>query len=270
MVTFDKFNRKIDYLRISVIDRCNHRCVYCMPESGIVLKKYEVILSYEQIEAFVREAVKLGLTKLRLTGGEPLLRREIDNLVARLSRIHGLTELCMTTNGTRLSEMASKLKRSGLDRVNISIDTLDPEKYREITRGGDLKDALKGLDTAIEAGLTPIKVNMVIFSGTTDSEVEEMQNFCETKGVNLQKIMQFSLYDRNDLSMRFAAERPPQCHNCNRLRLTSDGYLKPCLFSENEIKVDFNDIRGSILDAVSAKPESGSSCRTRSMCQIGG
>lgn len=266
----DRFNRQIDYLRISVTDRCNHRCVYCMPEDGIQLKKHEDILSYEQIELFVKEAVKLGLTKVRLTGGEPLMRRGIENLVGKLSRIKGLRELCMTTNGTFLSGMAEELKKRGLDRVNISMDSLDPEKYREITRGGDLKAVLKGVDAAIEAGLTPVKINMVIFVDTTGDEVEKMQQFCKEKRVSLQKIMQFSLYDRRDLSTRFHAERPPKCRDCNRLRLTSDGFLKPCLFSEDEVKVDFDDIRHSIQDAVAIKPESGSSCRNRSMCAIGG
>lgn len=266
----DRFDREINYLRISVTDRCNLRCVYCMPEDAVVLKKREDILSYEQIEVFVREAVKLGISKVRLTGGEPLVRHGVENLVGRLSRIHGLCELCMTTNGTRLSEVAEKLKKNGLDRVNISIDSLDPDRYRDITQGGDLKKVLEGVDAAIEAALTPIKINMVILESTTEREVERIRKFCEGMELELQKIMQFSLYDRRDLKMRFRAERPPECSHCDKLRLTADGFLKPCLFSEDEIRVDFDDIRRSILEAVAAKPESGSSCRTRSMSQIGG
>jgi len=266
----DSFNREIDYLRISVTDRCNHRCVYCMPESGAVLKNHEDILSYEQIEAVAREAVRLGVTKVRLTGGEPLLRREIGSLVGRLSDISGLRELCMTTNGTYLAGMAAELKKKGLNRVNISVDSLDPEKYHQITRGGDLKQTLEGIDAAIAAELTPVKINMVISANTIEREVDKMQEFCEKKGTRLQKILQFSLYDRQASSTLFHAERPPECLNCNRLRLTSDGFFKPCLFSEDEIQVDFDDIHGSILRAVAAKPESGSSCRSRSMCQIGG
>ncbi|MFC1499320.1 GTP 3',8-cyclase MoaA [Verrucomicrobiota bacterium] len=266
----DRYNREINYLRISVIDRCNHRCVYCMPESGVDLKTHQDIFSYEQIEAVLREAVKLGINKVRLTGGEPLLRKGIEKLVEQLSKINGLNELCMTTNGTRLSGMAAKLKEKGLDRVNISIDSLDPGKYREITRGGELNYALTGVDMALDAGLTPIKINMVIFADTTEEEIEEMQDFCQRKGVTLQKIMQFSLYSRDDLIMKFHAERPPKCLECNRLRLTADGFFKPCLFSEDEIKVDFNDIRGSIQKAIEGKPESGSSCKNRSMSAIGG
>jgi cyclic pyranopterin phosphate synthase len=241
-----------------------------MPACGVALKTHDEILSYEQIELVVREAVHCGLCKVRLTGGEPLLRRGIDYLVRQLSRISGLDELCMTTNGTRLEAMAAKLKEAGLDSVNISMDTLDPEKYAEITRGGDISVVLKGIDAACEAGLFPIKINMVIFSDTSDDEVEQMEVFCKEKGLKLQTIMQFSLYDRNDLNIRFHADRPPQCGSCNRLRLTSDGFLKPCLFSDNEIRVDFNDVRKSLEQAVIGKPESGSSCKNRSMCAIGG
>ena len=254
---FDKFERHIDYLRISVTDRCNHRCVYCMPEAGVALKRHEEILSYEQIEAIVREATALGITKVRLTGGEPLLRRHIEALVARLSRIPGIDDLCMTTNGTRLAGLARVLKQNGLRRVNVSIDSIDPERYRAITRGGELAEALVGVEAAREAGLTPIKINMVIAEETDQADVNTMQQFCVERGFELQRIVQFSLYDRQDLRLRLHAERPPACPDCNRLRLTADGFLKPCLFSENEIKVDFANIRQCLIDAVAAKPRAG-------------
>ncbi|MCK5850061.1 MAG: radical SAM protein [Kiritimatiellae bacterium] len=266
----DIFNRDITYLRISVTDRCNHRCVYCMPEAGVALKTHANILSYEQIETFVRTAAEMGISKVRLTGGEPLVRKNIEQLVYNLSKINGITELCMTTNGVYLTEKAQALKTAGLNRVNISIDTLDSDKYRRITRCGDLSQVLKGIDSAIKADLTPIKLNMVIFEDTTEQEVKAMQNFCTEKGLSLQKITRFSLYDRHDLINRFHAERPPQCSACNRLRLTSDGFLKPCLFSEDEIKVDFDNIYDSIVTAIGKKPESGSACRSRRMNQIGG
>jgi len=267
---FDRFSRKINYLRISVTDRCNLRCVYCMPAEGVPLKRHEDILSYEQIETFAREAARMGITKIRLTGGEPLVRRNVARLVQRLSRIRGLRELCMTTNGSFLGTLAQDLAESGLDRVNVSLDTLDPDRYRELTRGGDLQAVLEGVDAALAAGLTPVKINMVILASTTEADVTAMREFCRQKGVKLQKIMQFSLYDRHDLSRRFHAERPPSCRTCNRLRLTADGCLKPCLFSEEEIPVDFRDVRGSILRAVARKPENGSACANRQMCQIGG
>lgn len=266
----DRFNRKIDYLRISVTDRCNQRCVYCMPDERFLHKHPDEILSYEQIEAFVGVAAELGIRKVRLTGGEPLIRKDIEKLVAGLSGIDGIDEVCMTTNGSALLEKAAELKRSGLARVNISIDTLDADLYSRITRGGDMQKALAGIDAAVQAALTPIKINMVILDDTTREDIEEMRAFCEKRGLELQKIMQFSLYDRTDLSERFEAERPPKCGRCNRLRLTADGLIKPCLFSDSEIPVDFDDIRGSILQAVAEKPQSGNSCRNRIMRQIGG
>lgn len=228
------------------------------------------ILSYEQFESIAKVAVEMGIKKFRLTGGEPLVRNNIEQLVAKLAAIEGINEICMTTNGSMLPSMATTLKRNGLDRVNISIDTLDEDKYRRITHGGDLNQAIAGVDAAIEANLLPIKINMVILEDTTEEDIEMMKAFCEQRQLHLQKIMRFSLYDRADLDSRFRTERPPKCSRCNRLRLTSDGFFKPCLFSDNEIKVNFDDIAGSIRQAVIYKPESGSSCRNRFMSQIGG
>ena len=241
-----------------------------MPGSVFVHKSHSDIISYEQIESLTKVAAKMGIIKIRLTGGEPLVRKNIEQLVTKLAAIDGINEVCMTTNGSLLADMAMKLKRAGLDRVNISIDSLNAERYRRITRGGDLQKILAGLDAAITAGLTPIKINMVILDETTEQEVEAMKAFCEQRGLKIQKIMQFSLYDRDDLSSRFQVDRPPKCIRCNRLRLTADGFLKPCLFSDDEIKVNFDDIAGSIRQAVAKKPENGSSCRNRLMNQIGG
>ena len=267
---YDRFERRIDYLRISVTDRCDLRCVYCMPEDGVPLKRHGDILSYEQIVAIVRQAAEDGITKVRLTGGEPLIRRNIEALVRGIADVEGISEIAMTTNGVRLAAMAQTLKEAGLDRVNISLDALDAARYRDITRGGEPGPALAGIDAALEAGLTPVKINMVILSDTTDEEVRDMAAFCERKGLTLQKIMQFSLYDRRDLSARFHAERPPRCKECNRLRLTADGFLKPCLFSNGEVKVNFEDIHGSLLSAVANKPRKGTECTTRPMYGIGG
>lgn len=266
----DRFNRRIDYLRISVTDRCNHRCTYCMPDAPFVPKDHSDILSYEQIDSFVKVAAEMGIRKVRLTGGEPLVRKNIEQLIAKLSAVEGIDELCMTTNGSLLAQMARKLKRSGLSRVNISMDSLDPDTYRTTTRGGDLREVLAGIDAAIEAELSPVKINMVVLDNTTETDIEAMENFCQDRGLELQKIMQFSLYDRSDLSERFHTERPPNCSLCNRLRLTADGFLKPCLFSDEEVKVDFDNIADSILEAVTKKPENGTSCRKRRMNQIGG
>ena len=241
-----------------------------MPGVSFVHKSHSEILSYEQIESVVRAAAKMGIRKVRLTGGEPLVRKDIEQLVEKLAGIDGIDEVCMTTNGSLLAGMAVKLKQSGLGRLNISIDSLDADRYRRITRGGDLRDGLAGVEAAIKTGFAPIKINMVILDDTTETDIETMQAFCEQKGLQLQKIMQFSLYDRADLSRRFHTERPPKCESCNRLRLTADGFLKPCLFCDDEVKVDFEDIEGSIIEAVAKKPENGSSCRNRPMSQIGG
>ncbi len=266
----DRFNRRIDYLRVSVTDRCNYHCVYCMPEAPFMHKNHSDILSYEQIVSFAKAAARMGVKKIRLTGGEPLVRKAIEQLVAKLAVIDGIDEVCMTTNGSLLADMAMKLKRSGLSRVNISIDSLDADRYRRLTGCGDLCQALAGIEAAKKAELTPIKINMVILKDTTEEKIEKMQTFCDQQGLQLQKIMQFSLYDRADLSSRFKTQRPPKCSQCNRLRLTADGFLKPCLFSDNEVRVDFDNIAGSILEAVAKKPENGSSCRNRFMSQIGG
>jgi cyclic pyranopterin phosphate synthase len=241
-----------------------------MPEELFVPRRRNDILSYEQIASFTKVAAIMGITKVRLTGGEPLVRRGIEQLVAKLASVDGVDEVCMTTNGSLLAAKALELKRSGLSRVNVSIDSLDVRRYRQITRGGDLVQALASVDAAIEAELTPIKINMVIRADTSEDDIETMEAFCKQRGLQLQKIMQFSLYDRADLSRRFRTERPPKCSCCNRLRLTADGFLKPCLFSDREIKVDFDDIRDSIQEAVARKPGNGSSCRNRLMSQIGG
>ena len=241
-----------------------------MPEAGVALKPHSAILSYEKIALAVTAAVKLGIRKVRITGGEPLIRRGIECLVGNLAAIPKLGELCMTTNGTCLAHMAHVLKQNGLQRINISLDTLDPEKYRRLTRGGEIGPVLKGIAAALEAGLAPVKINMVILENTGESEVREMADFCAKMGLELQKIMQFSLYDRADLSARFKTERPPNCASCNRLRLTADGFIKPCLFSEHEIPLDFENLEQSFLAAIAAKPENGSCCRNRTMSMIGG
>ena len=154
-------------------------------------------------------------------------------------------------------------------RVNISLDTLDPSHFASITRGGKIDDVLRGIDAALEARLNPVKINMVVFADTSTEEVDAMSRFCAEKGTRLQTISHFSLHERSGKNY-MEAGRPPRCEECCRLRLTADGYLKSCLFSDDEIRVDFTDIRQSILAAVAGKPKSGSACRARNMSQIGG
>ncbi len=265
----DPFGRTIDYLRVSITDKCNYRCVYCMPEEGIALKSHREILSYESIALIASFAGKLGITKIRLTGGEPLVKRDIELLIKMLHLTNRFNEITMTTNASLLTTQKAKLlKESGLTRINISLDTLDPNKFSHITRGGNINDVFAGINAAKVADLNPIKINMIIFNETTDLEISTMRDFCNKNGLKLQTIKHFALYNKKHTTHSF--DRPGNCGDCNRLRLTADGFLKPCLFSNKEIKIDFNNIEKSIQDAVDNKPNIGSACENRCMCQIGG
>jgi cyclic pyranopterin phosphate synthase len=267
----DPFGREITYLRVSVTDKCNYRCTYCMPPGGIALKPHSAILRYEQIAEIVSVGATLGISKVKLTGGEPLVKKNIERLVEMLAAIPGIYDMGMTTNGSLLSdEKARSLKSAGLMRVNISLDTLDPAKFSELTRGGAIVDVLRGIDAAGKAGLLPLKINMIVFASTTREEIERMETFCRERAMRLQTIAHFTLDDRNGPGAAFSTHRPPHCHECNRLRLTADGHLLSCLFSETEIKVDLKDVRNSIMTAVRKKPERGLSCGHRAMSQIGG
>jgi cyclic pyranopterin phosphate synthase len=242
-----------------------------MPAEGVVLKRYDEILRYEEIEKIVRAAAELGISKIRLTGGEPLVKKNITYLVERVAGIDGITEVSMTTNGSLLTpSLAQALKRAGMRRVNISLDTLDEKRFAAITRGGRIADVFQGIFAAREAGLDPIKINMVIFVDTTGEEIDALREYCARQGLVLQTIKHFSLYDRKDPAGALSADRPPRCKDCNRLRITADGFIKPCLFSSDEIRIDLANIKKSLRQAVLIKPESGLSCKNRTMCQIGG
>ena len=267
---FDAYKRKIDYLRISVTDRCNLRCTYCMPEAGIELKNHADILPYEKIVSIAAVAARMGIHKIRLTGGEPLVRKNIAFLVRELKVIPGVSEVSMTSNGTILDLLAEELKQAGLDRLNISLDTLDAGKYRRITRNGDIERVFSGINQALKQSFKQIKINMVLLPGFNDNEVENMKSFCLERGLVLQRINHYSLRNLASVDSGFTAERPLPCNSCNRLRLTADGKLTPCLFSDQEIAVDFFDMQGSFEKAVQAKPGHGVACRSRENWQIGG
>ncbi len=164
----DSYGRTIDYLRISVIDRCNLRCVYCTPEEGIDLLPHKEIMSYEEMLEFSEVAVGLGIKSIRLTGGEPLIRKDFIGFVERLAKIPGLEDVSLTTNAILLEEFAEPLYKAGIHRVNIGIDTFDPEKFKEITRMGDVKQALAGIKKALTVGFDPIKLNVVVMRGVND------------------------------------------------------------------------------------------------------
>jgi cyclic pyranopterin phosphate synthase len=267
---FDSYNREINYLRVSVTDRCNLRCTYCMPESGIQMKSHSDILPYEKIVQVVAAAAAQGISKIRLTGGEPLVRKNITFLVRELKAVPGVREVSMTTNGTLLERLAEELRQAGLDRLNISLDTLDAAKYRRITRSGEIAWVFAGINAAQKAGFSPIKINMVLIPDFNQDEVDGMKDFCLNNGLLLQRIHHYSLHDLKTAQSELNAERPLSCHVCNRLRLTADGKLKPCLFSDHEIAVDFLDIPASLRAAVQAKPPRGIACRSRQNWQIGG
>jgi cyclic pyranopterin phosphate synthase len=214
---FDSFNREITYLRISVTDLCNLRCTYCMPAEGVKLRPRSEFLSYEEIAAVAREAAGLGITKIRLTGGEPLVKKDIADLVRMLKSIPGVREVGLTTNGTLLAPLAAKLKDAGLDRINVSLDTLEPDKYREITRGGDIAAVLRGIEAVRAAGFLNTKINMVLIPGVNESDAEAMAAFCRAKGFALQRIHHYSLRERGDDGDPLEAERP---HPSDRGRTT--------------------------------------------------
>lgn len=268
----DRFDREIDYLRVSVTDKCNLRCTYCLPEEGVHPRGHEEMLSLEAIAAVVRAGVELGLSKVRLTGGEPLVKRGIVDLVRLVRAVPGVRHLAMTTNGTLLPGLAAALRQAGLDSLNISLDTLDPERYRRISRRGVLAEALAGIEAALKAGF-PVKINMVVLEDTSEAEIEALRAFCAARGLALQLINHYSLTAaKRDEAGRgaYAFDRPPRCERCNRVRLLADGTLKPCLHSDLEIPLDPADPAGSLRRAILAKPRRGGVCTGRSMIEIGG
>jgi cyclic pyranopterin phosphate synthase len=325
----DPFGRKITYLRISVTDRCNFRCVYCMPEAGIPWQPHSSIMPYEDISRFVRIAVGAGIREVRITGGEPLVRKDIPDLVQQISNIEGIQDLSMTTNGILLKSYAKELADAGLKRVNISLDTLRPDLYERITRGGDLGEVLAGIEAAEQNDLTPIKINTVVMKGVNSDEIipiAELSNdhdwnirFIELmpfqnqqswgKGFPAPKDMYMPISEvkqtLESLDLRESTKpkgkgpalgyRIPKakgtigfiapisqafCKSCNRLRLTADGNLRPCLLSDVEIPVwrtlqEGGDISGLIQKAIQSKPETHTldekhASFIRCMMQIGG
>ena len=336
----DSFGRRIDYLRVSLTDRCNLRCVYCMPPEGVVWKEPREILAFEEIERFCALAVGEGISKIRLTGGEPLVRKGVVGHVRRLRALTGLEAIALTTNGTLLARCAEQLADAGLSRVNISLDSLDPEVFARITRGGRLEDALAGIDAAFSAGMGPVKINVVVVRSlgqdllgfarmTLDRPVhvrfieympvgDIAEGECEpgaegwTRGdhVSASEILKRvaaggeqaglgsltavagddapggwgpARYYRFDGAQGTIGVITPLTHHfcgeCNRLRLTADGRLRACLFSDAEIDVrsvlragSDADVRATIRAALTSKPESHSMRvgTARGMSQIGG
>jgi cyclic pyranopterin phosphate synthase len=339
----DPFQRVISYLRVSVTDRCNLRCVYCMPEEGIEFQPREEILSYEEILAIVRVGASMGLCKVRLTGGEPLVRHGIADLVAMINGVPGIEDISLTTNGIALPRMAEPLARAGLRRVNISLDTLRPERFHEITRWGRYEDVVEGIAAARQAGLSPIKINVVVMRQINDDEVLDFARSTYEQDWDLRFIELMPFLEEQETCIKDTSlvlgfvpteeikqqiERelgplePSQtkvghgparyfklagakgnvgfispvsekhfCESCNRMRLTADGKIRPCLLTDHEVDVksilrpdgrpsgrgggDDEALREGILEALRTKPDAhhltdGNRPRRRKMIQIGG
>jgi cyclic pyranopterin phosphate synthase len=310
----DNFGREISYLRVSITDRCNYRCIYCKPEEQFEFIPHEEILRYEEIVEIIEESVNLGVTKVRITGGEPLARKGVVDFIKKLREIKKLEDISLTTNGFFLSEYAEKLKDAGLNRVNISLDSLQEEKYKRITRGGSLEKALKGIDSALKAGLLPIKINTVLIRGINDDEVEDFVRLTLGRPLNIRfiefmpsgEVLKDNYRDKfisvleikESLAEKYSfkpidinsGNGPAKyyqikggqgtigfitalsqhfCKTCNRIRLTSEGKLRPCLFSNMEVDIKqairnaktddkiirSKIIRNNIVEAISIKTE---------------
>lgn len=332
----DSHGRTIDYLRISLTDRCNFRCIYCMPAEGVCAMDHDEILRIEEIESIVRVATRIGIRSVRLTGGEPLVRKGVASLVESLARMPGVENISMTTNGVLLPQMAEELKAAGLSRVNISLDTLDPEQFEFITRVGKIESTMRGIDAALKAGFNPVKINAVTvrslgqdFLAFAKLSIDRPLHvrFIEYMPVGESTGSDGSGWGKQDvipseellgiINERAREEGLPElqpidgdhrpigwgparyfefpdaqgtvgfisplsrhfCSECNRLRLTADGKLRPCLFSDREV-----DVRAALrdggeeavydcfLEALNLKPDEHHDKvgTDRKMSQIGG
>jgi cyclic pyranopterin phosphate synthase len=265
---FDSFNRKINYLRVSVTDRCNLRCTYCMPAEGVPLMDHKDVLSFEEIVQVVRFAVKNGVSKVRITGGEPLVRKGIVSLVEQLASIEGLIDLGMTTNGILLDRFAGDLVQAGLQRVNISLDTVDLVRFREITRLGNLDDVFRGIIAASAAGLNPIKINCVIKKSSSEKDAQAVKAFCEQNDLKIRFIKEMNL-ETGQFSVVEGGDGG-HCASCNRIRLTANGDLMPCLFTDLKYNIREMGIENAYRAAIQNKPSCGSINLSKQFSNIGG
>lgn len=314
----DQYGRAITYLRLSVTDRCNLRCRYCMPAEGVVIRRHEDMLTEDEMITAVEAAASLGITKLRITGGEPLVKRNILSICRRAARVPGIAEVCLTTNGLLLPEMAADLRAAGVRRVNLSLDTLDPDKYAQITRGGSLAQALAGLDAALAAGFDRVKINAVLMGGFNDDEIGALADLTRERPVDVRfiELMPMPGGEAFGPERYVSVSRVPEvlpalrpesadgvarlyrfpgapgrvglispvsrhfCAECNRIRLTADGRLKPCLHAAEEQSVkglSREEMRDVMARVIYGKPrchgELGAASPSRAarpMNQIGG
>lgn len=292
----DQFGRRINYLRLSVTDKCDLRCRYCMPAEGICKKNHADMLTEDEMIAAVEAAASLGITKLRITGGEPLVKKNILSICRRAAAVEGIRDLALTTNGLRLPQMASALRDAGVKRLNISLDTLDPEKYAYITRLGSLDRFREGLEAAYRAGFEKIKLNAVLIGGFNDDEIEAMAALTLQYPLDVRFIELMPMGDSGEfgsdayLPYDHVLRQLPQavpvegdggvakcfrlpgalgniglispvsahfCGTCNRIRITADGKVKPCLHSADEYSIkglDAAGMRRVLEEAIFCKP----------------
>ena len=275
LIMKDHFGREISYLRLSVTDRCNLRCRYCMPEEGICRKTHEEMLTEEEMIEAVTAASELGIRKVRITGGEPLVKKNILSICRNISGVPGMEEVCLTTNGTLLAGMAESLREAGVRRINLSLDTLQEDKFRQMTRGGELADALRGLNAALAAGFEKVKLNTVLIGGFNDDEIRDLAELTreqdlDVRFIELMPMLPESEYGKSAfVSAKTVPELIPEaqpmgrdgvadlwkfpgargniglirpmscrfCAMCSRLRLTADGKIRPCLHSALEYEI---------------------------------
>lgn len=264
----DSFNRNITYLRVSVTDRCNLRCSYCMPAEGIQMLRHEDILNFDEIVEVIREGVRMGIKKVRLTGGEPLVRRDLVTLVSMIAKIDGISDLSMTTNGILLEQFAKPLAEAGLMRVNVSLDTVDAARFAQITRGGDVSKVFAGINAARAAGLNPIKINCVVQSSSKESDALGVAAYCRENDLEVRYIHQMDL-EQGDFTIVEGGDGG-DCARCNRLRLTANGKIIPCLFSGDEYDVRLLGHANAIQMAVANKPACGTVNHKSEFYNIGG
>lgn len=292
----DKLGRDITYLRISLTDKCNLRCRYCMPEEGVCKRSHHEMMTENEIITAVEVAASLGIHKIRLTGGEPLVKRNIVSICRRVAAVKGIREVCLTTNGILLPQMARQLREAGIKRLNLSLDTLDPQKYAYITRIGKLEQFHAGLEAALEAGFDKVKINAVLIGGFNDDEIESLANLTMEYPVDMRFIELMPIQDHDEFGQEAyvpyakvleklpAAVAVPKdggvaklyrlpgaqgniglispvsahfCSECNRIRLTGDGKLKPCLHSADEYSIkglDREGMRKVFEEAIFNKP----------------
>lgn len=264
----DRSGRQIDYLRISVTDRCNLRCTYCMPTRHYEEIRHDDMLGFDEIEEVARAAARLGFTRIRLTGGEPLLRPSLEELVARLARVAGIADLALTTNGVLLVRHARPLREAGLRRVNVSLDSIDRRRYAEITQGGDLDAVLAGIDAALEADLRPVKLNCVVDRSPEEPDALGVAEFAARRDLEARFIPRMDM--ERGLFSQVIGGRGGDCPTCNRLRLSCHGLILPCLFSEPVFSVRKLGPEEALRRAIAEKPAAGGRCSRNWMHGIGG